>query len=258
MGKQWKQWQNLFPLAPKWADGDCSHEIKRCLLLGRKVMTNLDSILKSRDITLRTKVLIAKAVLFPVVMYRYESWTTEKVECQRTDAFAVWCCRRLLRVTWTARRSNQSILKEINPEYPFEGLVLKLLLSHFSRVWPCATPIHISPWGSPVPGILQTRVLEWVAISFSNAWKWKVKVKSFSHVQLFVTPWTAAHQAPLSMGFSRQKYWSGVPSPSPGAEARAPIFCLPTAKNQLIGKDPDAGKDWRLKEMRATEDEIVK
>ena len=108
------------------ADGDCSHEIKRCLLLGRKVMTTLDSILKSRDITLSTKVYLVKAMVFPVVMYGYESWTIKKAECQRIDAFELWCWRRLLRVPWTARRSNQSILKEISPKYSLEGLMLKL------------------------------------------------------------------------------------------------------------------------------------
>ena len=110
------------------ADGDCSHEIKRCILLGRKVMTNLDSIFKSRDITLTTKVCLVKAVVFPVVMYGCESWTVKKAECQRSDAFELWCWRRLLRVPWFARRSNQSILKEISPEYSVEGLMLKLKL----------------------------------------------------------------------------------------------------------------------------------
>ena len=110
------------------ADGDCSHEIKRCLLLGRKVMTKLDSILKSRNITLPTKVHLVKAMVFPVVMYGCESWTIKKAECQRIDAFELWCWKRLLRVPWTARRSNQSILKEISPEYSLEGLMLKLKL----------------------------------------------------------------------------------------------------------------------------------
>ena len=110
------------------ADRDCSHEIKRRLLLGRKVMTNLDSILKSRDITLPTKVRLVKAMVFPVVMYGCESWTVKKAERQRIDAFELWCWRRLLRVPWTARRSNQSILKEISPEYSLEGLMLKLKL----------------------------------------------------------------------------------------------------------------------------------
>ena len=142
------------------ADGDCSHEIKRCLLLKRKAMTNLDSILKSRDITLPTKVLLVKAMVFPVVMCGCESWTINKAECQRIGAFELWCWRRFLRVPWTARRSNQSILKE-----------MLLLLSHFSRVQLCATP------------------------------------------------WTAAHQAPPSLGFSRQEYWSGLPFPSPMYES---------------------------------------
>ena len=116
------------------ADDDCSHEIKRCLLLGRKVMTNLDSILKSRDITLPTKVHLVKAMVFPVVMYGCESWTIRKAEHQRIDAFELWCWRRLLRVPWTARRSNQSLLKEISPEYSLEGLTLKLKLQYFGHL----------------------------------------------------------------------------------------------------------------------------
>ena len=115
---------------------DCNHEIRRCLLLGRKAMTNLDSILKSRDITLSTKVHLVKAMVFPVVRYRCESWTIKKAECQRTDAFELWCWRRLLRVPWTAKRSNQSILKEISPEYSLEGLKLELKLQYFGHlVW---------------------------------------------------------------------------------------------------------------------------
>ena len=116
------------------ADGDCSHEIKRRLLLGRKAMTNLDSILKSRDITLPTKVCLVKAMVFPVVMYGCESWTIEKAERQRIDAFELWCWTRLLRVPWTARRSNQSILKEINAKYSLEGLMLKLKLQYFGHL----------------------------------------------------------------------------------------------------------------------------
>ena len=116
------------------ADGDCSHEIKTHLLLGRKVMTNLDSILKSRDITLSTKVRLVKAMVFPVVMYVCESWTIKKAECRRIDTFELWCWRRLLRVPWTARISNQSILKEISPEYSLEGLMLKLKLQYFGHL----------------------------------------------------------------------------------------------------------------------------
>ena len=115
-------------------DGDCSHEIKTCLLPGRKAMTNLDSILKSRDITLPTKVHIVKAMIFPVVMYSCETWTIKKAECRRIDAFELWCWRRLLRVSLTGRRSNQSILKEINPEYSLEGLRLKLKFQYFGHL----------------------------------------------------------------------------------------------------------------------------
>src|SRR5574337_758490 len=116
------------------ADGDCSREIKRCLLLGRKVMTNLDNIFKSRDITLPTKVRLVKAMVFPVVMYGCESWTVKKAECQRIDAFELWCWRRLLRVPWTARRSNQSILKEISPGISLKGMMLKLKLRYFGHL----------------------------------------------------------------------------------------------------------------------------
>ena len=120
------------------SDGDCSNEIKRCLLLGRKVMTNLDSILKSTDITLPTKVRLVKAMVFPVVMYGCESWTIKKAECRRIAAFELWCWRRLLRVPWTARRSNQSILKEISPGCLLEGLMLKLKLQYFGHLMPRA------------------------------------------------------------------------------------------------------------------------
>ena len=116
------------------ANGDCSHRIKRRLLLGRKIMTNLDSISKSRDITLLTKVQIVKAMVFPVVMYRCECWTIKKAECRRIDAFELWCWRRLLRVPWTARRLNRSTLKEINPEYLLEGLMLKLKFQYFGHL----------------------------------------------------------------------------------------------------------------------------
>ena len=150
MAKQWKQWQTLYFWAPKslqlvvvdmklmgskiTADGGCRHEIKILLFLGREVLTNLDSILKSRDITLLTKVHLVKAMVFPVVMYGCESWTIKKAECRRIDAFELWCWRRLLRVLWTARRSTQSILKEINPEYSLEGLMLKLKLQYFGHL----------------------------------------------------------------------------------------------------------------------------
>ena len=121
-------------LGSKITVGDCTHEIKRCLLLARKAMTNLDRILKIRDVTLPTKVHLVKGMVFPVVMDGCESWTIKKAECQRIDAFELWCWRRLLRVPWTARRSNQSILKEIGPEYSSEGLMLKLKLQYFGHL----------------------------------------------------------------------------------------------------------------------------
>ena len=134
MGKQWKECQTLFLGGSKiTADGDCSHEIKRRLLIGRKVMTNLDSILKSRDITLPTKVRLVKAILFPVVMCRCESWTVKKAERRRIDAFELWCWRRLLRVPWTAGRFNESILK-ISLGCSLEGLMLKLKLQYLSHL----------------------------------------------------------------------------------------------------------------------------
>src|SRR5574340_250090 len=133
MGKQCKQCQTSFLRGSKiTADGDCSHEIKRPLLLGRKVMTNLDSIFKSRDITLPIKVHLVKAMVFPVVVYECESWTVNKAERRRTDAFELWCWRRLLRVPWTARRSNQSILKAISPGCSLEGKMLKLKLQYLA------------------------------------------------------------------------------------------------------------------------------
>ena len=135
MGKQWKECQTLFFLVSKiTADGDCSHEIKRRLLLGRKVMTNLDSIFKSRDITLPTKVCLVKAMFFPLVMYGCENWTVKKAEHRRIDAFELSCWRRLLRIPWTARRSNQSILKEIIPGISLEGVMLKLKLQYFGHL----------------------------------------------------------------------------------------------------------------------------
>ena len=135
-------WWQLHPLEPKkkrkgskiTVDGDCSHEIKRCFLLGRKAMTNLDTIFKNRDIILPTKVHLVRAMVFPVVVYGCESWTIKKAECRRIDAFALWRWKRFLRVPWTARRSNQSILKGISPEYSLEGLMLKLKLQYFGHL----------------------------------------------------------------------------------------------------------------------------
>ena len=140
------------------ADSECNHEIKRCLLLGRKAKTNLDSILKSRDITLPTKVHLFKAMVFPIVMYGCESWTIKKAEHGRTDAFELWCWRRLLRVPWTARRSNQSILKEINPEQSLEGLMLKL--KHFGHLMQRADSLEKSLMLGKIEGRKETGVTE--------------------------------------------------------------------------------------------------
>ena len=134
MGKQWEQCQTFWGGSKITADGDCSHEIKRCLLPGRKAMTNPDSILKSRDIALPIKVCLVKAMGFPAVMYGCESWTVKKAEHRKIDAFELWCWRRLLRVLWTARRSNQSILKEISPRCSLEGLMLRLKLQYFGHL----------------------------------------------------------------------------------------------------------------------------
>ena len=134
------------------ADGDCSHEVKRCLLLGRKVMTNLDSILESRDITLQTTVRLVKAMVFPVVMYGRESWTVKKAEHRRIDAFELWCWRRLLRVPWAARRSNQSILKEISPGCSLEGMMLKLKLQYFVHLMPRTDSLEKTPMLGKIEG----------------------------------------------------------------------------------------------------------
>ena len=187
-----KKWQILFFLGSQiTVDSECSHWIKRCLLLGRKTMTNLDSILKSRDTTLTIKVSIVKATVFLVVMYGCESWTIKKAECQRIGAFELWCWRRLLRVRWTARRSNQSILKEINPEYSLEGLMLNLKLQYFGHLLGKADSLEKTLMLGKIEG--KRRRGRWLnGHQFSS-------VQSFSSVRLFVTPWTPAHQASLSI-----------------------------------------------------------
>jgi len=143
-------------------DGDCSHEIKICLLLVRKVMTNLDSILKSRDITLSTKVHLVKAIVFPVIIYECETWTVKKAERQRIDAFELWCWKRLLRVPWTARRSNRSILKEISPGCSLEGLMLKLKLQYFGPLMQRADPFDAGKdWGQEEKGMTEDEMVGW-------------------------------------------------------------------------------------------------
>ena len=151
------------------ADGDCSHEIKRRLLPGRKVITNLDSILKSRDITLSTKVYLVKAMVFPVVMYGCESWTIKRAECKRIDAFELWCWRRLLRVPWTAKRSNKSILKEISPGFSLEGLMLKLKLQYFGHLMRRADSLEKTDagrdWGQEEKGTTEDEMADGITNS---------------------------------------------------------------------------------------------
>ena len=165
MRKQWKQWLAIFLGSKITANGDCSHEIKRCLLLGRKFMTNLDSILKSRDITLPTKVCLVKAMVFPVVRYGCESWPIKKAECWRIDSFELWCCRRLLRVPWTARRPNQSILKEISLGCSLEGLMLKLKLQYFGHQMQRADSFEKTDagknWGQEETGMTEDEMTDW-------------------------------------------------------------------------------------------------
>ena len=182
------------------ADGDHSHEIKRRLLLGRNAMTNLDSILKCRDITLPTQVHLVKAMVFPVVMYGCESWTIKKVECWRIDAFELWCWRRLLRVPWTARWSNQSILTEISPEYSFEGLMLKLKLQFFG---------HMMQRTNSLKKILMLGKIEGLRIRDDRGWDgWMASLTQWTCVgaSSFTWWWTGKPRMLQSMGSQRARH----------------------------------------------------
>ena len=211
------------------ADSDQSHEIKRCLLAGRKAMTNLDSILKSRDITLLTKVHISQSYGFPAVMYGCESWTIKKAEWWRTDAFKMWCWRWHLRIPWTARRSNHSILKEISPEYLLGGLMLKLKLQYSSHMMQRTYSMEKTLMLGKIEGRRRRghRGQDvWMASPTQWTWFWassrrtgkpRVLQSMGSHRvrHNWATELNWGCQDPLSMGFSRQEHWSGLPFPSP-------------------------------------------
>ena len=169
--RRWNSERHYFLGSKSTVDGDCRHEIKRRLLLGRKAVTSLDSTLKSRDITLRTKVRLVTAMVFPVAMYAYESWTIKKAECWRIDAFELWCWRRLMRVPWTARRSSQSLIKEIKPVYSLEGLMLKLKLQYFGHLMRRAVSSCWERWKAEGERD-RTGGDAWIASPTRRAWIW--------------------------------------------------------------------------------------
>ena len=192
MGKQWKQWQTLFSWTPKiTVDDDCSHEIKRHFLLERKAMTSLDSILKSRDITLPTKVHLVKTMAFLVVIYGCESWSIKKAVPWKIHAFELWCWRRLLRVPWTARRTNQSILKEISPEYSLEGLMVKLKLQYFGHLlWGTDSLFAGKDWRQEEKGMTQDEMVGWHQRLNGHDFEWTPGVGDGQGGLACYSPWS--------------------------------------------------------------------
>ena len=251
------------------ADGDCSHEIKRHLLLGRKAMSNQSSMLKSKDITLPTKVCLVKAMVFPVFMYGCESWTIKKAERGRIDAFELWCWRRFLRILWTARRSNQSILKEISPEYSLEGLMLKLklqyfgYLTHWKRTW-CWE--RLKAGGERDDRDEMVGWHHWLnghefeqsagvgdgqgGLACCSPWGRK---ESNTTEQLNWTELDSKEIKPVSPKGNQPWIFIGRTD----SEAKALKLQSPDANSWLTGKDPDAGKDWQQEEKEMREDEMV-
>ena len=274
-------WDIIFLGSKITADGDCSHKIKQCLLLGRKVMTNLDSILKSRDITLPTKVHLVKAMVFPVVMYGCESWIVKKAECRKIDAFELWCWRRLLRVPWTASRFNQSILKGISPGFWLEGLMLKLKLQYFGHLMRRVDSLQKTLMLGGIAGggegdgrgwdgwMASPTRWTWVWVN-SRSWWWTGRpgVLRFIGCKESDTTewvnWTELLEKNLKSPLNCKEIKPVNPKENQSwifigrtdAEANAPILRLPH-ENWLIGQDTAAQKDWKQEQKRMTEDEMI-